>query len=144
MVQYVVNLKIPSANAHLASQFEGEYVYLSKQKVSSNVVEKCLKNFPDDAKAVIVHELLSGSHFEQLLQDSYANYVIYTALLNTRVSMPLHRNSSSALCSLLHHNFFPPWQGHLHDALVEAIRPHEDAIRTNPCCKRISRALSRK
>ncbi|TKV97722.1 hypothetical protein SEVIR_9G513900v4 [Setaria viridis] len=118
VVQYVLNLKIPSANAHLASQFEGGYVYLSKQKVSSNVVEKCLKNFPDDAKAVIVHELLSGSHFEQLLQDPYANYVIHTALLNTR--------------------------GHLHNALVEAIRPHEDAIRTSPCCKRISRALSRR
>ncbi|XP_025798154.1 putative pumilio homolog 10 [Panicum hallii] len=118
VVQYVLNLKIPSANAHLASQFEGGYVYLSKQKVSSNVVEKCLKIFPDDAKAVIVRELLNGSHFEQLLQDPYANYVIYTALLNTR--------------------------GHLHNALVEAIRPHEDAIRTSPCCKRISRALSRR
>ena len=87
MVQYVLNLKIPSANAHLASQFEGGYIYLSKQKVCSNVVEKCLKIFPDDAKAVIVRELLNGSHFEQLLQDPYANYVIYTALLNTRVSM---------------------------------------------------------
>ncbi|RLN42155.1 hypothetical protein C2845_PM01G05890 [Panicum miliaceum] len=118
VVQFVLNLKIPSANAHLASQFEGGYVYLSKQKVSSNVVEKCLKIFPDDAKAVIVSELLNGSHFEQLLQDPYANYVIYTALLNTR--------------------------GHHHNALVEAIRPHEDAIRTSPCCKRISRALSRR
>ncbi|CAN6296185.1 unnamed protein product [Urochloa humidicola] len=118
VVQYVLNLKIPSANAHLASQFEGGYIYLSKQKVSSNVVEKCLKLFPDDAKAVIVRELLSVSHFDQLLQDPYANYVIYTALLNTR--------------------------GHLHNALVEAIRPHEDAIRTSPCCKRISRALSRR
>ncbi|WVZ55794.1 hypothetical protein U9M48_006410 [Paspalum notatum var. saurae] len=118
VVQYVLELKIPSANAHLASQFEGRYVYLSKQKVSSNVVEKCLKLFPDDAKAVIIRELLRGSHFEQLLQDPYANYVIYTALLNSR--------------------------GHLHNALVEAIRPHEDAIRTSPCCKRISRALSRR
>ncbi|KAJ1298419.1 hypothetical protein BS78_01G451800 [Paspalum vaginatum] len=118
VVQYVLELKIPSANAHLASQFEGKYVYLSKQKVSSNVVEKCLKLFPDDAKAVIIRELLRGSHFEQLLQDPYANYVIYTALLNSR--------------------------GHLHNALVEAIRPHEDAIRTSPCCKRISRALSRR
>ena len=92
MVQYVLELKIPSANAHLASQFEGKYIYLSKQKVSSNVVERCLKFFPDDAKAVIVHELLllSGSHFEQLLQDPYANYVIYTALLHTKVSMQYH------------------------------------------------------
>jgi hypothetical protein len=88
VVQYVIELKIPSANAHLASQFIGRYVYLSKQKVSSNVVEKCLRLFSDDDKAVIVHELIQGSHFEQLLQDPYANYVIYTALLHTKVSVP--------------------------------------------------------
>jgi hypothetical protein len=85
VVQYVLELKIPSANAHLASQFKGRYVYLSKQKVSSNVVEKCLRFFMDDDKAAIVHELIKGSHFEQLLQDPYANYVIYTALLHTKV-----------------------------------------------------------
>ncbi|KAL6645222.1 hypothetical protein ACP70R_016830 [Stipagrostis hirtigluma subsp. patula] len=118
VVQYVLELKIASANAHLASQFEGRYVFLSKQKVSSNVVEKCLKVFSDDDKAVIVRELIRGSHFEQLLQDPYANYVIYTALLHTR--------------------------GRLNNALVEAIRPHEEALRTSPCCKRISRALSRR
>ncbi|KAK3150727.1 hypothetical protein QOZ80_3AG0236890 [Eleusine coracana subsp. coracana] len=117
VVQYVLELKIPSANAHLASQFKGRYVYLSKQKVSSNVVEKCLKFFLDNDKAVIVHELIKGSHFEQLLQDPYANYVIYTALLHTR--------------------------GPVNNDLVEAIRPHEEALRTSPCCKRISRALSK-
>uniref|UniRef100_A0A0E0K9X2 PUM-HD domain-containing protein n=1 Tax=Oryza punctata TaxID=4537 RepID=A0A0E0K9X2_ORYPU len=102
----------------LASLFQGNYVYLSKQKVGSNVVEKCLKVFPDDDKAAIIWELMSASHFEQLLQDPYANYVIHTALVQTR--------------------------GHLRSALVDAILPHEEAIRTNPCCKRISKALSRR
>ncbi|PNT77994.1 hypothetical protein BRADI_1g71760v3 [Brachypodium distachyon] len=118
VVQYVLDQKIPSANAHLAAQFEGNYVYLSKQKVSSNVVEKCLKVFSDEDKAAIVFDLISVTHFEQLLQDPFANYVIHTALVNSR--------------------------GHLHNALVEAIRPHEEALRTSPCCKRISRALSRR
>ncbi|KAF7045813.1 hypothetical protein CFC21_054885 [Triticum aestivum] len=118
VVQYVLDQKIPSANAHLASQFEGSYVYLSKQKVSSNVVEKCLKVFSDEDKAAIVFDLISVPHFEQLLQDPFANYVIHTALVNSR--------------------------GHLHNALVEAIRPHEEALRTSPCCKRISRAISRR
>ncbi|GJN08815.1 hypothetical protein PR202_ga26772 [Eleusine coracana subsp. coracana] len=66
VVQYVLELKIPSANAHLASQFKGRYVYLSKQK------------------------------------------------------------------------------GPVNNDLVEAIRPHEEALRTSPCCKRISRALSKR
>ncbi|CAM0871785.1 unnamed protein product [Alopecurus aequalis] len=118
VVQYVLDQKIPSANAHLASQFEGSYVYLSKQKVSSNVVEKCLKVFSDEDKAAIVFDLISVPHFDQLLQDPFANYVIHTALVNSR--------------------------GHLHNALVEAIRPHEEALRTSPCCKRISRAISRR
>jgi hypothetical protein len=142
VVQYVLELKIPSANAHLASQFKGRYVYLSKQKVSSNVVEKCLRFFMDDDKAVIVHELIKGSHFEQLLQDPYANYVIYTALVHTKVSMlyiigyaQISHCPPSKFCSL---------QGPLNNDLVEAIRPHEEALRTSPCCKRISRALSRR
>ncbi|XP_044983816.1 pumilio homolog 2-like [Hordeum vulgare subsp. vulgare] len=118
VVQYVLDQKIPSANAHLATQFEGSYVYLSKQKVSSNVVEKCLKVFSDEDKAAIVFDLISVPHFEQLLQDPFANYVIHTALVSSR--------------------------GHLHNALVEAIRPHEEALRTSPCCKRISRAISRR
>ncbi|XP_047083761.1 pumilio domain-containing protein C4G8.03c-like [Lolium rigidum] len=118
VVQYVLDQRIPSANAHLASQFEGSYVYLSKQKVSSNVVEKCLKVFSDEDKAAIVFDLISVPHFEQLLQDPFANYVIHTALVNSR--------------------------GHVHNALVEAIRPHEEALRTSPCCKRISRAISRR
>ncbi|KAB8090586.1 hypothetical protein EE612_015808 [Oryza sativa] len=118
VIQYVLDLKIPFANAQLASLFQGNYVYLSKQKVGSNVVEKCLKVFPDDDKAAIIWELISASHFEQLLQDPYANYVIHTALVQTR--------------------------GHLRSALVNAILPHEEAIRTNPCCKRISKVLSRR
>ncbi|KAM0894673.1 hypothetical protein ACQ4PT_024311 [Festuca glaucescens] len=118
VVQYVLDQRIPSANAHLASQFEGSYVYLSKQKVSSNVVEKCLKVFSDEDKAAIVFDLISVPHFEQLLQDPFANYVIHTALVNSR--------------------------GHVHNALVEVIRPHEEALRTSPCCKRISRAISRR
>lgn len=98
MIQYVLDLKIPFANAQLASLFQGNYVYLSKQKVGSNVVEKCLKVFPDDDKAAIIWELISASHFEQLLQDPYANYVIHTALVQTRVSTSSFE-FDSAICS---------------------------------------------
>uniref|UniRef100_A0A0D9VQK8 PUM-HD domain-containing protein n=1 Tax=Leersia perrieri TaxID=77586 RepID=A0A0D9VQK8_9ORYZ len=118
VIQCVLDLKFPFANTRLASQFARNYVCLSKQKVGSNVVERCLKVFPDDDKAAIIWELISASHFEQLLQDPYANYVIHTALVETK--------------------------GHLRNALVDAILPHEEAIRTNPCCKRISKALSRR
>ncbi|KAJ3702633.1 hypothetical protein LUZ61_006338 [Rhynchospora tenuis] len=119
VVQFVLDLNMPSANANFAAQFEGKYVELSKQKFSSNVVEKCLKTFGANDKAKIILELLSVSRFDQLVQDPYANYVIHTALLKST--------------------------GALHNALVKAIKPHTEVLRTNPHCKRIfSRSLLKK
>ncbi|XP_058096776.1 pumilio homology domain family member 4-like [Magnolia sinica] len=119
VIQYILELKLPSATANLISQFEGNYVHLSTQKFSSNVVEKCLKFFGEESRSRIIHELLSTSRFEQLLQDPYANYVIQSALLVSK--------------------------GPLHASLVEVIRPHAAVLRTSPYCKRIfSRSLLRK
>ncbi|KAK9270001.1 hypothetical protein L1049_025574 [Liquidambar formosana] len=115
VVQYIIELEIPSATANLISQFKGNYVHLSMQKFSSHVVEKCLRYF-DECR--IIHELLSASNFEQLLQDPYANYVIQSALEVTK--------------------------GPLHASLVEAVKPHT-ILRTSPYCKRIfSRNLLKK
>ncbi|KAF9623766.1 hypothetical protein IFM89_005273 [Coptis chinensis] len=111
VIQFVLELKIPSANATLMSQFERNYVLLSMQKFSSNVVEKCLKVFGEDGRSVIIHEFLSSSQLEKLLQDPYANYVIQSALRITK--------------------------GPLNAALVEAIRQHEEVLKTNPYCKKI-------
>ncbi|XP_044478415.1 uncharacterized protein LOC123205513 [Mangifera indica] len=117
VVQYIIELKIPSVAANFLAQFKGRYVHLSKQKFSSHVVEKCLKHF-GESRSQIVHELLSVPHFEQLLQDPFANYVIQSALTVTK--------------------------GPLHAALLEAARPHS-FLRTSPYCKRIfSRNLSKK
>ncbi|KAK9286070.1 hypothetical protein L1049_014450 [Liquidambar formosana] len=41
VVQFILDLRIPSATSNLISQFEGNYVHLSTQKFSSHVVEKC-------------------------------------------------------------------------------------------------------
>ncbi|GMH00139.1 hypothetical protein Nepgr_001978 [Nepenthes gracilis] len=117
VVQYIIELKIASASASLISQFERHYVHLSMQKFSSHVVEKCLK-FCEESQPRIVHELLSVSYFEQLLQDPYANYVIQSALEATK--------------------------GPLHDSLVAAVRPHT-VLRSNPYCKKIfARGLLKK
>ncbi|XP_059637972.1 putative pumilio homolog 7, chloroplastic [Cornus florida] len=109
VVQYIIELKIPSAASMLTSQFEGHYVYLSMQKFSSHVVEKCVKYF-EESRSRIINEFLSVPLFEQLLQDPYANYVIKTALVYTK--------------------------GRLHASLVEAVRPHM-TLRTSPYCKKI-------
>ncbi|XP_022741112.1 putative pumilio homolog 7, chloroplastic [Durio zibethinus] len=117
VVQYIIELKVPSAVGNLLSQFKGHYVQLSMQKFSSHVVEKCLKHFAE-SRSQIIRELISVVHFEQLLQDPFANYVIQSALVVTK--------------------------GPLHASLVETVRPHK-ILRTSPYCKRIfSRNLLKK
>ncbi|OUZ99312.1 Pumilio RNA-binding repeat [Macleaya cordata] len=120
VIQYIVEqLRIPSANATLHSQFQGNYVHLAMQKFSSNVVQKCLQYFNEENRIKIIHELLLSPQFEQLLQDPFANYVIQTAL---EVS-----------------------KGSLHASLAGAIRPHAAALKMIPYFKRIySKILSKK
>ncbi|XP_039006215.1 putative pumilio homolog 8, chloroplastic [Hibiscus syriacus] len=111
VVQFILELKIPSATSTLISQFEGNYVHLSSQKFSSHVVERCLVVLNDESRARIIRELLSATHFERLLQDPHANYVVQTAL---RVS-----------------------EGPMHNSLVDAIGSRKAISRSSPYSKRI-------
>ncbi|KAJ0241509.1 putative pumilio 7 [Hirschfeldia incana] len=116
-VQFVIELRIPSAVAMMLAQLKGHYIQLSMQKFSSHMVERCLMHCPE-SRPQIVRELVSVPHFDHLLQDPYANFVIQAALAATK--------------------------GPLHASLVEVIRPHS-ILRNNPYCKRIfSRNLLKK
>lgn len=84
VVQYVIELRSSLASSYMLAKFKGHYVQLSVQKFSSHVVEKCLKHF-EESRSQIIREILSVSHFEQLMQDPYANYVIQSALAVTKV-----------------------------------------------------------
>lgn len=85
VIQHIIELNIPYAAATLLSLFEGHYAYLSTQKFSSHVVEKCLR-FLEDSRTRIIQELISVPHFDQLLQDRFANYVIQSALEVSKVT----------------------------------------------------------
>ncbi|KAM3342552.1 putative pumilio 8, chloroplastic [Capsicum galapagoense] len=118
VVQFIIELKIPSVAAMLCSQFERHYVYLSRQKFSSHVIEKLLKCF-EESRSRIINELVSEPHFDQLLQDPFANYVIQSALGVTK--------------------------GSVRALLLHAVRPHTLLLRTSPYCKKIfSRRLLKK
>lgn len=119
VVQAVLELEKPFAIAILASQFQGKYVELSTQKFSSNVVERCFLYFGKDFPAIIIDELLSVPHFDQLLQHPYANYPIQRALEYSK--------------------------GQSHAALEKAIRPYAPTLRTNPYFRQIySKLVSKK
>lgn len=111
VIQFVLELKLQSANALMMSQFEGKYVMLSTQKFSSNVIEKCLKVFGEEGRSKIINELILSCQLGKLLQDPYANYVIQSAL---RVS-----------------------KGPVNAKLIEAVRPYGEVLKSNPYCKKI-------
>ncbi|KAG5612606.1 hypothetical protein H5410_023887, partial [Solanum commersonii] len=110
VIQFIIELKIPSVAAMLLSQFERHYAYLSRQKFSSHVIEKLLKCF-EEGRSKIINELVSEPHFDQLLQDPFANYVIQSALGVTK--------------------------GPVRTLLLHAVRPHMLLLRTSPYCKKI-------
>ncbi|MED6204649.1 hypothetical protein PIB30_010766 [Stylosanthes scabra] len=113
VVQFILDLRIPSAMSTMNMQFEGNYVRMSMQKFSSHVVEKCLAVFNDENRARIICELLTTRTpcFEQLLQDPHANYVIQSALRHS--------------------------EGYVHNLLVEAIESHKAISRNSPYSKKI-------
>ncbi|XP_068649784.1 uncharacterized protein [Aristolochia californica] len=111
VVQFVIEQGIPWAIANVMDQIEGNCCQLAVQKYSSNVVEKCLKHAGGDKQAHIIQELINSSDFGQILQDPYGNYVVQSALANSK--------------------------GVIHAAFVEAIRPHIPALRSSPYGKKV-------
>ncbi|KAK7400310.1 hypothetical protein VNO78_11515 [Psophocarpus tetragonolobus] len=111
VVQFILDLKIPSATTCIRLQFEGNYAHLSRQKFGSHVVEKCLAVFNDENRSRVILELLSTPHFEHLLQDPHANYVVQSALRHS--------------------------EGRVHNVLVEAIESHKAISRNSPYSKKI-------
>jgi len=111
VVQYIIDLNEQSFTEPIVLQFKTRIPLLSRHKFSSNVVEKCLRCATDFSKDMIVHEMLQPGEILPLLKDSFANYVVQTAL-----------------------EYATPAMKH---ALVENIRPHLPTIRTTPYGRRI-------
>lgn len=81
VVQYILDLNEPTFTTPMCEGFSGKIVELSKQKFSSNVIEKCIRCAEMSAKAMMIEELLDNvEDLEQLMRDSYGNYVVQTAL----------------------------------------------------------------
>lgn len=111
VVQYILDLNEPSFTTPLCLNFQGHIAELSKQKFSSNVIEKCVRCADMDTKAVMVHEMMQEEELEKLMRDSYGNYVIQTALEFAPAELCIH--------------------------LIEAMRPILPGIRQTPYGRRI-------
>jgi len=137
VVQYALNLSIEGLALNLMEQLEGKLYRLSKQKFSSNVVEKCLKSGDPKCVLRVMRELLLETpnpslpaqslqpidqaqyQLLQLLQDSYGNYVVQTCLSEGAVHAPRE-----------------------YRIMVALIAPHVYELRNTPHCKRICHLLN--
>ena len=112
VVQYILDLAEPSFTTPLCRTFAGNIPALSKQKFSSNVIEKCLRTADPLIRREMVDEMLSGNELEKMLRDSFANYVIQTAMDYSDVDTRNH--------------------------ITEAVRPILPSIRQTPHGRRIA------
>lgn len=80
VVQYIIDLTESKYTEPIVVQFRGRISALSRHKFSSNVIEKCLRCSNDASKDLIAEELLAPGEMDRLLRDSFANYVVQTAL----------------------------------------------------------------
>ncbi|KAL2868702.1 uncharacterized protein BJX67DRAFT_371109 [Aspergillus lucknowensis] len=80
VVQYILDLAEAHFTEPLCRAFRGNIPALSKQKFSSNVIEKCLRTAEPPIRRQMIDEMLSGVELEKMLRDSFANYVVQTAM----------------------------------------------------------------
>jgi Pumilio-family RNA binding repeat len=80
VVQYILDLDEPKFTQPLCLSLAGNIPGLSKQKFSSNVIEKCLRTADVETKRMMIEEMLHANEIEKMLRDSFANYVVQTAM----------------------------------------------------------------
>lgn len=93
IIQHLFDIGSPSTTDQVKQKMVGRYVRYSKQKFSSNVVEKCLKHSAQEYSkdrnwsSQIVQELLGSA--KELISDKYGNYCLQTALSTIADNPPL-------------------------------------------------------
>ncbi|KAK2751378.1 hypothetical protein FQN55_001115 [Onygenales sp. PD_40] len=80
VVQYILDLNEPHFIEPICRSFRGNIPALSKQKFSSNVIEKCIRTADLQSRAALIEEMLAPVELDKMLKDSFANYVVQTAM----------------------------------------------------------------
>lgn len=116
VVQYILDLAEPYFTEPLCQRFRKSIAALSKHKFSSNVIEKCLRTADMSTRRQMIDEMLCGSELEKMLRDSFANYVVQTAMEYA--------------------------DAEYRTRIVESVRPILPSIRTTPHGRRIAGKIS--
>ncbi|KAF4556781.1 Pumilio-family RNA-binding repeat-containing protein 3 [Elsinoe fawcettii] len=111
VVQYILDLGEPNFTEPLCRRMVGSVSALARQKFSSNVIEKGIRTSSDELRRELVRELIDSAELQRMLRDSFANYVVQTAIDYSDDDQK--------------------------EALIEEIRPLIGAIRHTPHGRRI-------
>ncbi|PWA99615.1 Armadillo-like helical [Artemisia annua] len=87
VVQHIVGMQIPEVTGEIVRKLSGNLVHLATNKFASNVVEKCLKDGPDDECLPIIRELINSPNFLSVVQNAFGNYVVQSALQAAKGSL---------------------------------------------------------
>lgn len=80
VLQNIITYKNFAANRIVTESFLKDILKLSKEKFSSNVIEKCMDYCDKETKEKILKKLANPEYIPALLVDMYGNYVIQKAL----------------------------------------------------------------
>ena len=80
IIQFVISLNIEENNKNICDQLCEDIRNFSKQKYSSNVVEKCFECCSDQICSKLIKALEESNCIVELLFDKFGNYVVQKAL----------------------------------------------------------------
>ncbi|KAF1810936.1 ARM repeat-containing protein [Eremomyces bilateralis CBS 781.70] len=116
VLQYVLDIGEVVYTDYLCRVFVPQLPVLSRQKFSSNVIEKCIRCSSREARNDMIEVLLNPRELESLIKDNYGNYVIQTAMEHS--------------------------ESETRTRLYDAVRPMVSSIRGTPHGRRIIQKLT--
>jgi pumilio RNA-binding family len=78
IIQHTVNLRIDEYNDKIFQFIKSNFIPLSKQKFSSNVIDKCILYEDSCMKSGLVDKMLELKCVNELIMDQYGNYGKYS------------------------------------------------------------------
>jgi len=83
VIQFIISLNDQDYNMQIIEKFKKNICFLSKQKFSSNVIERCFDHCLPSVKNILINYICEEKVVEELLLDMYGNYgkyIIYNIL----------------------------------------------------------------
>lgn len=74
VIQFIISMKNQEYNCQIIEKFKNNIIYLSKQKFSSNVIERCFDFCKESAKNILINYICDEKVVGELLLDMYGNY----------------------------------------------------------------------